>query len=341
MYIAKLSHENFSLAFSEFNSIMRAEEIDYRIELKLDEFIVFRSNNINLLLKRAALLTELGELIDIINVDNEINHIMKILKDVLDKENTCISVDCVKGFGKNIAKEVIKSIPQKRICTRKKIDEGFEVVKISLALNIAFVYRLMYRRRRWMYIDREPQHRPCYKPGTMKPLLARVFVNLSKVSVLRREIVLDPFCGVGGFVVEACSMGLRAICSDIDESMVKGAQINLTNYECNELVDIIRMDAAFEALLSSSVHGIATDPPYGIQSTPRGRESLKDLLKMFIENASNILKSKRYMVFAAPIEISKTIENILIDRRFKITEKHLDMVHGSLTRSIYVARKID
>ncbi|MEM2285525.1 MAG: RNA methyltransferase, partial [Ignisphaera sp.] len=95
-----------------------------------------------------------------------------------------------------------------------------------------------------------------------------------------------------------------------------------------------------EAIANLRVDGIATDPPYNIQSAPRGAKSLTDLLISFIDEASNVLRNGRYMVFATPIHIGRSIENALSESGFKIIEKHLDMVHGSLTRAIYVVKKI-
>lgn len=342
IYIARLSHKNFSLAFSEFNSILASEEIPYDIELKLDEYVVFTSPEIaiDILLKRSALILELGELIDVVNTDKNPGELFKSIIDSVGSDNACLSVDSVKGFGKNVARTVIKSLPFKKICTRKRIDEGFETIKLSLIANIAFIYRMFYRRRQYMYSYREPHRRPCYRPGAMKPLFARVFVNLSRASSLKGETILDPFCGVGSFAIEACLMGLKTICSDIDDAMIKGAKTNIESFGCTSKVDIIKMDAGFEAIASSSIDGIATDPPYGIQSSPKGGKSLEQLLSQFIDNAYEILKKGRFMVFAVPLTISKSIDRVLIERGFNVVEKHINMVHGSLTRTIYVVKKV-
>lgn len=341
LYIAKLSHENFSLAFSEFNSILWSDNIHYKILLNVDEFILFEAPKqvTDVLTKRAAQMIELGEFIDIINVDKEFKTIIKIIKDFALQPNTCIDVDSIKGFGKNAAKELVQELPIGVLCNRRR-HEDTETLKVTFIENVALIYRLLYRRRQSMYIDREPHLRPCYRPGTMKPLLARTFVNLAKVSSLKNEVVLDPFCGVGGLTVEACLMGLRAICGDIDRAMVLGAKCNTEWYGCSGAIDIIEMDACFNAIAHSRVDGIATDPPYGIQSSPRGRGSLEHLIIRFIENAHSILRKGRYMVFAIPITISKNIEKVLIRTGYEIAEKHIDKVHSSLTRVIYVAKKL-
>jgi len=345
LYIVRLSHENYSLAFSEFKSILYSEEIPFNLELKIDEFIVFESPRlaIDILMKRAGLVLELGEFMDIISTDSEkaIDEIITIVKDISNKDNNCVEVDSIKSFGKQLSKSVVERIGIKNICTRKKIALGVNAIKISFIANVALIYRMMYRRRRKMYENREPHRRPSYRPGTMKPILARVFVNLSKVSTLKHELILDPFCGVGGFAIEACIMGLKTICSDIDKAMVSSAMLNIEGFSCTPFVDIVQMDAELQGLASSRVDGIATDPPYGIQSTPRGGDrSLENLLTKFIDNSYNVLKRGRYMVFAIPIQLSRKIDNILKEFNFEITEKHLDKVHSSLTRVIYVVKKI-
>lgn len=344
LYIAKLSHENFSLAFSEFRSIFVAEEIPCDIELKIEEFIVFKtpSIGIDILLKRTALTLELGKLIDIVNVYRDYNNLVHIVKDYTSSDNVCLIIDSIKGFGKDVAKMLMEDIAIRKICSRKIISNSkINIVKISLITNIALIYHMLYRRRQKIYIDREPHRRPCYRPGTMKPLLARVFVNLARVSSLRSEIVLDPFCGVGGFAIEACLMGLRALCSDIDDAMIRGAKTNINSFGCQYMADVIKMDACFEAIANEKIDGIATDPPYGIQSIiPRNYNSLENLIHRFIDSAYNVLKKNRFMVFAIPINITKKIDSVLINSGFEIIEKHIDMVHGSLTRVIYMVKKI-
>ncbi|MEM4513425.1 MAG: TRM11 family methyltransferase [Ignisphaera sp.] len=344
VYVVRLSHENYSLAYSELQSILISEDVPYTIGLKLDEFVLLEAPEIavKLIMKRAGLALELGNLIDIIEVENEdaVNYLVKTVKDIDEGDNICIEVDSIKGFGKDTAKVLVERIGVKKLCTRKKIDVGVKTVKVSFIVNIALVYSMFYRRKQKAYIHREPHKRPCYRPGTMKPLLARVFINLSKVSSLKHEVVLDPFCGVGGFAVEACLMDLRMICCDIDDLMVRGAKANINGYSCQPMVDIVKMDAGFEALGSSRVDGIATDPPYGILSSPKGDKSLENLICRFLENSYAVLRKGRYLVFATPVVFSRKIDEMLRVTGFDIIEKHLDKVHGSLTRVIYVVKKI-
>ncbi len=59
----------------------------------------------------------------------------------------------------------------------------------------------------------------------MSPKLARCMVNLT--GMIAGDIVLDPFCGTGGILIEAGVMGARVVGADIDERMVEGTIKNL------------------------------------------------------------------------------------------------------------------
>ena len=172
----------------------------------------------------------------------------------------------------------------------------------------------------------------------MKSELCRAFVNLSRASIKNRSLLLDPFCGVGGILLEASSMGIRSIGIDIDVKSAMGSLTNIRYFNLDQLSDVITSDSMNIAIRSESIDAIATDPPYGRQTIPRGT-SLEDLLEKFIHNSADVLKRNRYMVFATPIEMDSLIEEYCRNAGLKIMEKHLNFVHSSLTRVIYVVFK--
>lgn len=57
------------------------------------------------------------------------------------------------------------------------------------------------------------------KGYTVNPKIARALVNLSGVK--DKELFLDPFCGTGGILIEACMVGARIIGADVQDKMVK------------------------------------------------------------------------------------------------------------------------
>ena len=330
LFVARTSNEHASLPLSELKAIIDAEPIDIRLVDRLDEYVILEGSieGLKVLMSRSALVKEYGLLVAIASIDD-----ITLLKELIQMYDECIDIEYLRGF--RAPYNVSRLLSNSGYWSRRK--ECNKVLKLVFVGGMAIIYELMGERRLSNYSDREPHKRPAYRPGTMKPLLARVYVNLARLSSLRRELLLDPFCGVAGFALEACSMGLRCICIDIDSRMVHGASINIRSYRCEQLVEVLESDAAMMPLRNLSVDGIATDPPYGRQSVPQGY-TLSKLLTKFIDVAKEVLKQKRYMVFAVPINLDGPITNKLERNGFEIVEKHLDWVHGALTRVIYVVR---
>ena len=330
LFVARISNEHASLPLSELKAVIDAEPINIRFVDRLDEYVILEGGveDLKVLMSRLALVKEYGLLISMTSADD-----VATVKEFIQAYDGCVDIEYLRGFK---APYDVSSL----LRTSKrwgKLKECDKVLKLVFVGGIVLIYELMAERRLSDYSDREPHKRPVYRPGTMKPLLARVYVNLARLSSLKRELLLDPFCGVAGFALEACSMGLQCICIDIDSRMVHGASINIRSYSCESLVEIVEGDAAMLSLRTLAVDGIATDPPYGRQSIPQGY-TLSKLLIKFIDRAQETLKPKRYMVFAVPLNLDALITNKLERSGFEIVEKHLDWVHGALTRVIYVVR---
>ena len=69
---------------------------------------------------------------------------------------------------------------------------------------------------------RKVAERPFFSPVSLHPRYARALVNLTRAK--RGQRLLDPFCGTGGILLEAASIGLRVSGSDISPEMVEGAK---------------------------------------------------------------------------------------------------------------------
>lgn len=335
MYIARLSNELLSLAVSEFFSIAVSEGFSYRVHKKIDEFVFFESGEelVKLLTTRSALLIEIGKVVDVLAEDDNIYEAVRTYINNTGDAFSCVDVDSIRGFGREITHSLQKTVSAMGVrwgeCRRR--------IKIALLAGLAIIYEVLYRRRRVKFYSREPHHRPCYRPGTMKPVLARVLVNIARVSSRRRDHLLDPFCGVGGIAIEACDMGLQVTCTDIDRKMINGAKINGVSYGCESLVEFIEADSLYNIFRGRFFNAIVTDPPYGIQTVPRS-QNLSNLIERFIYNSYEILKEDGHMVFAIPIHLEDYVDRTLYTLNLGILEKHLNRVHGSLTRVVYVVK---
>jgi tRNA (guanine10-N2)-dimethyltransferase len=193
-----------------------------------------------------------------------------------------------------------------------------------------FIYSRDFATDRTAFTKRRPKSRPFFHPGVLEPKLGRAFVNLSRVR--GGDTFLDPFCGTGGFLIEAGLMGFRAVGMDLDAKMVRGATRNLRHYGIE--AELIHGDARQIPL--NRADGIATDPPYGRGTSTMG-SNVKQILTDFLSEASGLLDRGKIICTAAPIELDPS--TLAARSGFEVREEHRMRVHKSLTRSIVVAEK--
>ncbi len=331
-----LSGMHRTLPYAELRALAEAEAGGLRKEVILDQLVIADSSpNLFRVLKERAVLVKSGG--PLLTATEVAEGIPKFIKELIDSR-ICdfggfshISFTRIKNFGSpikygDLVKEVIGKAPE--LC-RKPQAPILEVV-ISEGLMVAglrFFERTLSSLR-----ERDPQKRPVYRPGTLTPILSRLFVNLSRVPRKPGEVFLDPFCGVGGFLLEACDMGLNYVGSDTDYISVRGASLNLRHYGC---VDNVVVANACD-LPYTKVSGIGTDPPYGRLTQARGLR-LDELMECFLHSAKEVLPPHHYLVFAQ--KSSVYLEDFIKGAGFRLVEKHLNWVHGALTRDIYVVMR--
>lgn len=172
---------------------------------------------------------------------------------------------------------------------------------------------------------RRPISRPFFHPGVMMPRLARALVNLARVEP--GEVLLDPFAGTGGTLIEATLLGARAIGLDADPRMLAGARQNLPEAEL-ALADAVRLPVP-----SASVDAIVSDLPYG-QSVQIRAETLDRLYDGSISEAARVLRPghRAVIVTHRPIDA-------IAAHHLRIVDRFDQRVHRSLTRRILVLER--
>ncbi|AAR39284.1 NEQ440 [Nanoarchaeum equitans Kin4-M] len=156
--------------------------------------------------------------------------------------------------------------------------------------------------------ERLPHNKPCFHPSSIIPTLAKVLINLTG---LKEGTIYDPFCGIGGILIEAALMGFQVKGSDIDEKMLECAKQNLLYYGIKEF-ELAKCDARDLCLDGDA---IVTDPPYGRYSKVYGNilELYKGFLSKAIEKNINIV-SMLYPEFLNPELFVPKGYKILLDR---------------------------
>lgn len=188
-----------------------------------------------------------------------------------------------------------------------------------------FFGRLLFTIDRGSFNYRNPLRRPFFHPGVILPRMARAMVNLSLISP--GELMIDPFCGTGGLLLEANLIGVMSVGGDADEVMIRGSRRNIPE------VDVLRENAIQMPFKSSTADAIVTDLPYG-QSVSLKATGLEDLYLGSIAEIHRILKPNRRAV----IITHKDIRDLAHDN-FELVQFHEQRVHKSLTRRIMVLKK--
>jgi len=139
------------------------------------------------------------------------------------------------------------------------------------------------------------------------------------------DILLDPFCGTGGILIEAGLLGARALGSDFDPMMVAGCRRNIQDPE------LLLADATTLPFRSHAIDSVVTDLPYGQSVCIKKADTMDQLYADALDEIRRILKPGRRAV----VVTHKDISGIAADH-MTVLQRHDQRVHKSLTRRVLV-----
>ena len=307
------SQEHDKLPLAELNAVLETEEMDVEIE-KVHPGIVLLKNiaeNVfddyyRILVRRLAYTHEVHHLISKIS-DSDIDTV------ATERKIGSIILSNTDGISVNLSNP--KSF-----------------IRVIANENDLYLCYGKYQLNKKYFEEMKPHKRPFFHPGCMSPKLARCMVNLSRIR--EGDLVLDPFCGTGGILMEAGIIGARLVGCDIDWRMKKGTATNLdyigiTDYKTH-VVDIRELE------MYELADAVVTDPPYGISTTTSG-EGTSGIFKSFLISIKHNMKDDALLVMASPDSID--IDSILDEVGFVLHERYAIRMHRSLTRIISVIAK--
>ncbi|MCK9152114.1 TIGR01177 family methyltransferase [Methanobacterium alcaliphilum] len=335
-----LSREHETLPSGEVKAVLEAEEIEY--DIKYDEggvMVIDSPAKITSILgKRMGYAHEICDLLFETTLEN------------LEKDFTSFNWSSVleKDFAVRVKK--IESITElDSLKTEKKLGNIVKSqsnnVKVNLESPLTFIRILVagskvmvgkrsFKINKKHFYELKPHKRPFFYPGSMSPKLARCMVNLSRIK--KGDLLMDPFCGTGGILIEAGIVGARLIGTDIDEKMVNGTVENLKHCGISDF-HIFQSDAR-NLDLEEKVRAVVTDPPYGISASTAGEDSGK-LYSDFLISVSDNMVEKGRICMATPHYVD--VNELIKGTKFKILERHEIRMHKSLTRVISIMEKND
>lgn len=173
------------------------------------------------------------------------------------------------------------------------------------------------------YDTRNPGKRDFFHPGVMMPRMARTLVNLACTNA--GDVVLDPFCGTGGILIEAELLGMTTIGSDFDPFMIGGSRMNAKGSS------FMLGDATSLPFRDRSIDSVVTDFPYGQSVCILKSDTMDRLYGDALGEVRRVLKPGRRAVVVTHKDISG-----IAAEHMTVLQQHCQRVHKSLTRRVLV-----
>lgn len=335
------SQEHDKLPLAELKAVIECEDMELDISKITEGLILLKDISdensdkyYQTLVKRLGYTHEVDEVIFKSSID--------------DLERDILAIDWSRYISKNFAVRVKRfNSPIDTVVAERKtgslILSKCDNIKVKLKKPDSLIRLIAYENTVYIAIEKfklnkkhfeeiKPHKRPFFYPGSMSPKLARCMVNLSRVN--SGDLVLDPFCGTGGILIEAGLIGCKVAGSDVNWKMKNGSAINLdycgiTDYRTFN-VDVR------ELKMYEKVDSVVTDPPYGI-STSTGDIEGDEIFNEFFHSIYDNMKDDAYLCMASPhyVDLNSMIEEV----GFELVEQYGIKMHRSLTRIISVIRK--
>jgi tRNA (guanine10-N2)-dimethyltransferase len=333
-YLFELSKEHKTLPIAEILASLDAEEINYKISESNEDVLIIETNSEKEKIQRLAKRLSLAFYVDLFmfSCKPSIGDINTKASGNTFGEKCTIAVRCKNRSENMDSKSIMDSLADIYTKNRKvSLDNPDIEIRglitdstLYVGLKIAEIDSRQFRKRK-------AQNRPFFSPISMDPKIARAIVNLS--SIKRNEVLLDPFCGTGGILIEAGLIGAKVVGSDIENKMIEGCKktldfYNVKNYNlfCSDIGEINKHVDVADA--------IVTDLPYGKSTTTKG-EKIDHLYERAFENFSKLLKRNGKAV----VGLSDKRLISVGEKYLSLMERHELRVHRSLTRYFAVYKK--
>jgi tRNA (guanine10-N2)-dimethyltransferase len=336
-----MSQEHTTLPKAEIKAVLKAEKIPFKIKNEYagvltidipDEFL----ESLKIIGKRFSYTHEICRLI----IETDKKHLNSEIEaypwnDIIVKDYAVR----IKRMDKNdkfdttkVEWEIGAIINDGVKCVNVNLKDPSNFLRLIFLDEKVLVTERIFKVEKKHFYNLKPHKRPFFYPGSMSPKLARCMVNLTGVT--EGDMVLDPFCGTGGILIEAGIMGAKVIGVDIDDRMVEGTIKNLEYCGVKEF-KIFQGDAR-NIELSNQVDAIATDPPYGISASTGGEES-QNLYAQSLVTMEKLLADDGKLCMATPHYMD--LNSLVYGTNFEIIEQHHIRMHKSLTRVISILKK--
>lgn len=327
-YFFELSGEHPTLPLAEAYGCCAAECEYFQLSASGPGYAVlgFGSDKLGGIASRLALTHRLGRYLGASTIDDAVRHAGD-----LDLPSGSIAVRAKRFQGSSVEVDLNKLAARIGgvVAGGRKVDLTSPEVELGLFVSDRVHFYLREAAvDRSQFETRKVAERPFFSPISLHPKFARAVVNMTFVQ--RGGRLLDPFCGTGGVLIEAATIGVKACGSDISPAMVEGCIRNMEHFDLPwdriEVADIGDIGEVF-----GKVDAVATDPPYG-RATSTMKEPLGELYDRAMASIATVLDRgvRACVVLPRPCPRSEGME---------LVHHHLQKVHRSLSRNYCVLRR--
>jgi tRNA (guanine10-N2)-dimethyltransferase len=337
-----LSGEHQTLPVSEVQAILEAEGYNYQVLEKLTQILRLEADfkSIKSIKFRSALTRICCR--EIFNCDSSLPEILANIRSasldefIEENESFAVRVRKIRGVvpelrGVELERKLGEQILEKVKTTKVNLSNPQKTF-FGVLTDKRFIFGLKAAEViPKPFFERRPRRRPVFHPTAMPAKLARAMVNLAQPR--KDELVLDPFCGTGGILVEAGLIGCRVLGFDAKPHMLRGGLKNIIHYGIKP-EGMVTADARYPPV--TRVDCIVTDPPYGRSASTLGT-STRLIVEDFLSAVGDKISRGRRICMASPKTVR--IDDAGGEAGFKQIESHFVYVHRSLTREIVVFEK--
>lgn len=173
---------------------------------------------------------------------------------------------------------------------------GFEILIVQKSDKSIVLARTIGVQDINQYSKRDYE-KPCRdrKVGMLPPKLSQIMINLSQANI--NDIIVDPFCGSAGLLMEASLMGYKSEGSDISDDMSACSNKNIDwfkqNYKLRYYPEIISTSDATTRSYPKSQYSIVTEGFLGDNyinkpSSVAVHKQIPALTKLYIDFLKNL-----------------------------------------------------
>jgi len=329
-----LSKEHPLIPKLEIESLYQAYKKKYTIIHENESVLVIDADItqefLNILTTRLAFTHSLSHYLFQISSINEIKQCMNL---PLERFEGSIAIRYKNRSKTQDSRKIVESLAS--LFTKNQsvdLENPHNIIYAIITDKKIFVGKQLFIFDRNDFEKRKVQFRPFFSPISLHPKLARGLVNIAQV--IPGSNILDPFCGTGGFLIEAGLLGCRLFGSDIQDDMICGTRENLGKYNLEPL-QLFKSDiGSIAEKIEDVMDAVITDAPYG-KSTTTKNENIQDLYSRAFQSISKVLKPGGRVAIGLP---NKKYGS-LFKNHFTLNEVIAIPVHRSLTRYFYTGHK--